>query len=70
MNRKREGKPQPQASSQWKTVKKNKKSCVSLSLTNMKDPKQLLHYVEEAMELDTYSYDSYADEENTVLEES
>lgn len=39
----------------------NKQSYLDPSLSIMKDSKQLLHYVEEAMELDYYSYDSDAD---------
>lgn len=33
----------------------------------MEDPKQLLNYVEEAMESDSYIYESDADEKITVL---
>lgn len=35
----------------------------------MENPKQLQHYVEEAMEFESYYNDSDTEEENTVFEE-
>lgn len=40
----------------------NKESCLSPSLTNMKDSKELLYYLKESMKSDPYSHDSDADE--------
>lgn len=56
------------ASSELKLCRKKITSYTSL--TNLKDPKELLNYVNKAKESDTYCYDSDAEEENTVLDES
>lgn len=64
MHKKKRKKSSTQASVQWK--EKNKKLCLSPLLTNIKDPKQLLQHKEGAVESDSYSYDSDADEENAL----
>lgn len=57
------------ACSQWKTVgKRNKKLSPQPIIVNIKDSNQLLQYAEEAMDSDSYNYDSCADEENTMFE--
>lgn len=49
--------------------KGKKKSDRSACIKNVKDSKQLQHYVKEALESESFSNDSDADEDNAILEE-
>lgn len=69
MHKKEKKKTSASASPQWKNGKKEKKKSVfSACIRNVKEPKQLRHYVEQVMESKSYNNDSDADG-YTVLEE-